>query len=617
MALDERLQREIDRAGRPADPSGVYEELIRRRERRRVARRLRSGALTLVVIGTTALGVFALSRVFIHSSEGRIAGASLGNGRIAFVEVTQVANGQATSAISSMNPDGSDPKRLFETPGFGSISGLDWSPDGTRLAFAASADPVGPSLYVMDQDGSNLQRVIGTALSSDVSWSPDGTSLAYVDDWKNTVALFTIGLEGGEPQRLTGEDQYVATPDWSPDGEQIAYASEPPHVEPEMIDIYVVDLKTLAIHRLTDDPALDFEPEWSPDGTRILFRSRRDDVPREPAESQAPDEIYVMNSDGSGQTRLTHDSATDQWAIWSPDGSQIAYTSQGPGPKDKSMIVLMGADGSHPISSPFGGFALAWQPLVMTDEATSPSISPSPTGPTVESPAPAAGKDIGLGFPVCNVTRVAGVFAPGVDGTAWVATKTGDVGCPSLGDGMQLLAVDVSGDGEADTSFGPLACDSWCTAFGAPDVDGDGTDELLVQNVEFSIVGLKLFEVQLGDGGAALGPVTVAPPGAPQSGLEPGAEPQLWLGGDAFDVDTLRCEDSPEGRVLIHTTATMDPPDSTDAVWRATETTYSLNDDFTASIVEVREFSEPVGPGPPSFQSGETLCGSNLGPSQG
>ena len=245
-----------------------------------------------------------------------------------------------------------------------------------------------------------------------------------------------------------------------------------------------------------------------------------------------------------------------------------------------------------------------------TDGGVAPSVQPTPAD------VPPTGKDIGLGFPVCNVTSVSGVFAPGVDGTAWVATKTGDVGCPSLGDGMQVFAVDVSGDGVADTSFGPLECDPWCSAFAAPDVDGDGTDELLIQNIQFSIVGLKLFEVQLGDGGAALGPVTVAPPGYPRGGLESGAEPQLWLGGDAFDVDTLRCEDSPEGRVLIHTTATEDPPDSTDAVWQATETTYSLNGDFTASIVQVRKFTEPIGPGPPSFQSGETLCGSNLGPSQ-
>jgi hypothetical protein len=269
-------------------------------------------------------------------------------------------------------------------------------------------------------------------------------------------------------------------------------------------------------------------------------------------------------------------------------------------------VVAVSVAGLYGLSRVFGDDA--------ERDAATPSVpTPSPT-PTA-SPT-RVGKDIGLGFPVCNVTSVRGEFAPGLGGKAYVATKAGDTACPDLGDGIQVLAVDVTGDELADASFGPLECEQWCTAYATPDVDGDGTDEVLVQNVEFSIVGLKLFEVQVGDGGAALGPVTVAPPGSPRGGFDPGAEPQLWLGGDAFELDTLRCEDSPDGRVLVYTTATQDPPDTSDSVWRATATTFSLNDDFTASIVEVREFTEPVVPGPPSFQSGETLCGSNLGPSQ-
>jgi hypothetical protein len=269
-------------------------------------------------------------------------------------------------------------------------------------------------------------------------------------------------------------------------------------------------------------------------------------------------------------------------------------------------VVAVSVAGVYGLSRVFGEDA--------ERNAATPSVpTPSPT-PTA-SPT-RVGKDIGLGFPVCNVTSVRGEFAPGVVGKAYGATKAGDTACPDLGDGMQVLAVDVTGDGLADTSYGPLECEQWCTAYATPDVDGDGTDELLVQNVEFSIVGLKLFEVQLGDGGAALGPVTVAPPGSSREGFEPGAEPQLWLGGDAFDLDTLRCEDSSDGRVLVYTTATQDPPDTFDSVWRATATTFSLNDDFTVSIVDVREFTEPFGADAPSFQSGETLCGSNLGPSQ-
>jgi hypothetical protein len=206
------------------------------------------------------------------------------------------------------------------------------------------------------------------------------------------------------------------------------------------------------------------------------------------------------------------------------------------------------------------------------------------------------------------------VFAPGTNGTAWVATKAGDVSCPSPGDGMQVVAVDMSGDGVADTSFGPLECDPWCSAFAAPDVDGDGTDELLIQNIQFSIAGLRLYDVR-SDPRPAVAPVTVGSPGYPGEGLAPGAEPQFWIGGDAFDSDSLRCfEPGPTGpgRVLIQTSATQVPPDSPDSVWHATATWFDLQPDGTVTIVDRGDFEEPIGSGPPSFAQQNRLCGTRL-----
>jgi hypothetical protein len=244
------------------------------------------------------------------------------------------------------------------------------------------------------------------------------------------------------------------------------------------------------------------------------------------------------------------------------------------------------------------------------DGGVAPSVQPVPTPADVAR----TGEDIGLGFPVCNVTSVAGVFAPGVDGTAWVATKTGDVGCPSLGDGMQVVAVDVSGDGAADASFGPLECDPWCSAFAAPDVDGDGTDELLIQNIQFSIAGLRLYDIG-SDPQPTVIPVTVSSRGYPGEGLAPGAEPQLWIGGDAFETNTLRCfEAGPTGpgRVLIQTSANQVPPDSPDSRWHAFATWFDLQPDGTVTIVDHGNFEEPVGSGPPSFAQLKRLCGARL-----
>ena len=39
-------------------------------------------------------------------------------------------------------------------------------------------------------------------------------------------------------------------------------------------------------------------------------------------------EIYVMNADGSGQVRLTHNTGFDEHPAWSPDGSKIAFQSR-------------------------------------------------------------------------------------------------------------------------------------------------------------------------------------------------------------------------------------------------------------------------------------------------
>ncbi|MCH8349239.1 MAG: PD40 domain-containing protein, partial [Chloroflexi bacterium] len=60
--------------------------------------------------------------------------------------------------------------------------------------------------------------------------------------------------------------------------------------------------------RLTSKPARHGEPVWSPDGSQIAFVSARD----------GNHEIYVMNADGSGQTRLTNNTAIDFDPDWGP-----------------------------------------------------------------------------------------------------------------------------------------------------------------------------------------------------------------------------------------------------------------------------------------------------------
>ena len=96
-----------------------------------------------------------------------------------------------------------------------------------------------------------------------------------------------------------------------------------------------------AVERLTRDHA-SFDATFSPDGSQIAFTSGREGVFDECC-GFTDYEIYVMNSDGTGQRRLMKESNDHDWSpAWSPDGSQIAFVRNG------TRLMLVSPTGEDP-----------------------------------------------------------------------------------------------------------------------------------------------------------------------------------------------------------------------------------------------------------------------------
>ena len=141
-----------------------------------------------------------------------------------------------------------------------------------------------------------------------------------------------------------------STLSWSPDGTKIAFSSDR---DGGLQEIYVMNADGSGQTRLTITSAYNFFPSWSPDGAKIAFTSSRN----------GGFQIFVMNADGSGQTNLsTVPVGEDIAPAWSPDGTKIAFTSS----RDASReIYVMNADGSNHVrltSNVADEGAPNWQP---------------------------------------------------------------------------------------------------------------------------------------------------------------------------------------------------------------------------------------------------------------
>jgi len=202
---------------------------------------------------------------------------------------------------------------------------------------AATFDTRRLDLYVMDSDGRHVRRLTSNSLT-DVfpAVSRDGKRIAVTRDIEGYGQVFVMGVHGRHVRELTHTHANSGLPAWSPDGRQIAFATDR-NAPDDGDEIYVMNSDGTGQRAVTRNlPSTnDAWPSWSSDGRRLVFAR----------ETPSGSAIYVVNTDGSGVRRLTREpKALDTQPSWSPNGEEIVYESDVfmlPG-----QIFAMRADGT-------------------------------------------------------------------------------------------------------------------------------------------------------------------------------------------------------------------------------------------------------------------------------
>jgi len=178
-----------------------------------------------------------------------------------------------------------------------------------RIVFVSDREGTVDNLWICDLNGGNpVQLTDNTATEGHPSWSRDGSAVTFERQWPGQdVEIMTINADGSGVRAVTNNALPDRHPSFSPEGRRIAFQRESAGGNNDVCLIYTNGSGFL---NLTLHAAWDGQPDWSPDVTdsTLLFATDRD----------VPSEIYEMNDDGSGATRITDNNASDSAPDYHP-----------------------------------------------------------------------------------------------------------------------------------------------------------------------------------------------------------------------------------------------------------------------------------------------------------
>ena len=188
-------------------------------------------------------------------------------------------------------------------------------------------------ICIMDADGSGMRRLTTENNKRHYypSLAPDGQSVLYTSYREpNVYEIYRLDLNDGSVDQLTDKLGVLTAPEFSPDGMSVAFARG----NPESGSYQIMVMNRNGRDAGSIPGVAGWDPTWSPDGSQILFASG----------VAGAAQLFVVDRNGGDLRQISNLPALRGRSDWSADGQFIVTYS---GPAWNREVYIMNADGSN------------------------------------------------------------------------------------------------------------------------------------------------------------------------------------------------------------------------------------------------------------------------------